>query len=203
MTFEYVLSTPINNTPASSSIILNLTYSLFSENNTYEYPTYQKIGKQNQPPDTVIEYLSKHLITFEFPAILIDLIYKQNLFGTGFGFTIGPLFTIFIKKEFNHSYEIFKPEDKTFYDFDYWDKYVIRYENKGRKIVFREGDFSNMSTFGYGYKFGLHYEFALHKALIMPYFRIYNIDVIFKEDDIWKMTGFDIGGFQFGFDVKF
>lgn len=192
LTYEMQLGEEVAN--SKSSIIFRGMYE--------SMPAFFEVPGAPYPsrlPGTAQEIISttRHTTNIKYNMATIEAVYKLNLFGSMFGFTVGPSISFPIGSSVEQRFELLEPNNVRFER----DTTIPaeRYINFDRTIITApEGDIKELNPFRFAIKFGVHYEFLVARTLVVPHLG-YNFGVTTTS----SVDGVRINALQGGVEVRF
>ena len=191
LTYEMQLGEEVAN--SKSSIIFRGMYEsmpAFFEVPGAPYPS-------RLPDGTEVVSTTRHTTDIKYNMATLEAVYKLNLFGSMFGFTVGPSVSIPISSSVEQRFELLQPNNVKFEQ----DPNIPaeRYLNFDRTIVTSPlGDIKELNPFRFAIKFGVHYEFLVARTLVVPHLG-YNFGVTTTS----SVDGVRINALQGGVEVRF
>jgi len=191
LTYEMQLGEEVAN--SKSSIIFRGMYEsmpAFFEVPGAPYPSRLLDG-------TEVTSTTRHTTNIKYNMATIEAVYKLNLFGSMFGFTVGPSISFPIGSSVEQRFELLEPNNVKFER----DTAIPaeRYINFDRTIITApEGAIKEVNPFRFAVKFGVHYEFLVARTLVVPHLG-YNFGVTTTS----SVDGVRINALQGGVEVRF
>jgi len=192
LTYEMQLGEEVAN--SKSSIIFRGMYE--------SMPAFFEVPGAAYPsriPGTGVEVVSttRHTTNISYNMATLEAVYKLNLFGSMFGFTVGPSVSIPVGSSVEQRFELLEPNNVKFER----DPSIPaeRYINFDRTIITSpEGAIKEINPFRFAVKFGVHYEFLVARTLVVPHLG-YNFGVTTTS----SVDGVRINALQGGVEVRF
>lgn len=178
---------------SKSSIILRGMYE--------SMPTFFSVPGSSYPlrlsNGSEVRTITRHATYIEYNIATVEAVYKQNLFGSSFGITVGPSFSIPISTSIEKRFELLYPTDMKFdKDPSIPDE---RYEDEYRTIITQpKDDIKELNPFRFALKCGVHYELLLERTIVVPHIG-YNFGIT----NTSSVDGVRINALQAGVEVRF
>ena len=149
------------------------------------------------PDGTELVSPTRHATYLDYNMVTLEAVYKQNLFGTKFGFTIGPSVSIPVSTSIEKRFEFLQPNNGRFGK----DPQIPDECNSNvyRTIMTQpKGDIKELHPFRFALQFGVHYELLLARTLVVPHIG-YNFGIT----NTSAVDGVRINALQAGVEVRF
>jgi len=191
LTYELQLGEEVAN--SKSSIIFRGMYEsmpAFFEVPGAPYPS-------RLPDGTEVTSTTRHTTDIKYNMVTLESVYKLNLFGSMFGFTVGPSVSIPIGSSVEQRFELLEPNNVKFTR----DSSIAseNYLNFDRTIVTApNGDIKGLNPIRFAVKFGVHYELLVARTLVVPHIG-YNFGITTTS----ASDGVRINALQAGVEVRF